>query len=213
MRPFNEITSKVVPVDRSNIDTDALIPKQFIKSIERTGFGKYLFDEWRFLDKGEPGMTLEERTPNPNFSLNMQRYVGAQILVARENFGCGSSREHAVWALDDFGIRVIIAPSFAEIFYANCLKNGILPIAIDTALVESLIRSTDAQLGYSLTVNLPTQLITRPDGETLSFSIDPYFKLRLENGYDDIDITLTKLEEISNYEKRRRDLEPWLFVD
>jgi len=157
-------------------------------------------------------MTLEERTPNPNFSLNMQRYAGAQILVARENFGCGSSREHAVWALHDFGIRVIIAPSFAEIFYANCLKNGILPIAIDTALVESLIRSTDAQLGYSLTVNLPTQLITRPDGETLSFSIDPYFKLRLENGYDDIDITLTKLEEISNYEKRRRDLEPWLFV-
>lgn len=213
MRPFNEITSKVVPVDRSNIDTDALIPKQFIKSIERTGFGKYLFDEWRFLDKGEPGMTLEERTPNPNFSLNMERYAGAQILVARENFGCGSSREHAVWALDDFGIRVIIAPSFAEIFYANCLKNGILPIAIDTDLVERLIRSTDAQLGYSLTVNLPTQLITQHDGETLSFSIDPYYKLRLENGYDDIDITLTKLEEISNYEKRRRDLEPWLFVD
>jgi len=158
-------------------------------------------------------MTLEERTPNPNFSLNMQRYVGAQILVARENFGCGSSREHAVWALHDFGIRVIIAPSFAEIFYANCLKNGILPIAIDTALVESLIRSTDAQLGYSLTVNLPTQLITRPDGETLSFSIDPYYKFSLEYGYDDIDITLTYLEEISNYDKRRRDLEPWLFVD
>jgi len=212
MRPFKQVESRVVPVDRSNIDTDALIPKQYIKSIERTGFGKYLFDEWRFLDKGEPGMLLEQRIPNPEFTLNMERYQGAEILVAQDNFGCGSSREHAVWALEDFGIRVVIAPSFAEIFYANCFKNGVLPIALEPEKVETLIHSALSVDGFSLLVDLPSQLINMSDGESLSFSIDPYYKLRLENGYDDIDITLTKLDQIARYEQKRREQEPWLFT-
>lgn len=211
MKPFTSLRSVVVPVNRSNIDTDALIPKQYIKMVERTGFGRYLFDEWRYLDKGYPGIDEHERQKNPDFSLNQPKYQGAQILIAQDNFGCGSSREHAVWALEDFGIRVIVAPSFAEIFYANCFKNGILPIQLPADLVNQIIAKTQKCEGYSLSVDLPQQLILE-EGAQHHFNIDPYYKLRLIQGLDDIDITLANLDRIEAYEMARRKLEPWLFT-
>lgn len=210
MKPFTSLHSLVVPVNRSNVDTDALIPKQYIKMVERTGFGRYLFDEWRYLDKGYPGIEEHARQKNPEFSLNQARYKGAQILIAQDNFGCGSSREHAVWALDDYGIRAIVAPSFAEIFYANCFKNGVLPISLPADLVNQIMVKALEREGYSLTIDLPQQLILE-DNAQHHFDIDPYYKSRLIQGLDDIDITLGNVDRIEAYEMARRKLEPWLF--
>ncbi|MBU0784218.1 MAG: 3-isopropylmalate dehydratase small subunit [Gammaproteobacteria bacterium] len=210
MKPFTSLHSLVVPVNRSNVDTDALIPKQYIKMVERTGFGRYLFDEWRYLDKGYPGIEEHARQKNPEFSLNQARYKGAKILIAQDNFGCGSSREHAVWALDDYGIRAIVAPSFAEIFYANCFKNGVLPISLPADLVNQIMVKALEREGYSLTIDLPQQLILE-DNAQHHFDIDPYYKSRLIQGLDDIDITLGNVDRIEAYEMARRKLEPWLF--
>lgn len=179
--------------------------------VERTGFGRYLFDEWRYLDKGYPGIEEHERQKNPAFSLNQVRYKGAQILIAQDNFGCGSSREHAVWALEDYGIRAIVAPSFAEIFYSNCFKNGILPIHLSTDLINQTMAKAQEREGYSMTIDLPQQLILE-DGAQHHFDIDPYYKSRLIQGLDDIDITLGNLDRIKAYEMARRKLEPWLFM-
>ncbi|MDX2480922.1 MAG: 3-isopropylmalate dehydratase small subunit, partial [Desulfuromusa sp.] len=199
------------PLDRANIDTDAIIPKQFLKSIERTGFGPYLFDEWRYLDHGEPGMDCTDRPLNQEFILNQARYKNVQILLARDNFGCGSSREHAPWALLDFGIRALIAPSFADIFYNNCFKNGILLIVLPQKKIAELFTSVEASPGYSLKVDLETQKLTLPQGESLSFEIDPFRKHCLLNGLDDIGLTLEKVSQIRAYEKRRKQEVPWLF--
>lgn len=200
-----------MPLDRPNVDTDAIIPKQFLKSIKRTGFGPNLFDEWRYLDHGEPGMDNSQRPINPDFVLNQPRYQGAQILLARENFGCGSSREHAPWALLDYGFRVIIAPSFADIFYNNCFKNGILPIVLDAETVDELFREVEANEGYTLTVDLERQTITKPDGTVIRFEIDEFRKHRLLEGLDDIGLTLEHADEIRAYEARRKKAAPWLF--
>ena len=212
MEKFNKLTGIVMPLDRPNVDTDAIIPKQFLKSIKRTGFGPNLFDEWRYLDHGEPGMDNSKRPINPDFVLNQPRYQGAQILLARENFGCGSSREHAPWALLDYGFRVIIAPSFADIFYNNCFKNGILPIVLDAGTVDALFREVEANEGYQLTVDLENQTITKPDGSVIPFEIDEFRKHRLLEGLDDIGLTLEHADEIRAYEERRRKEAPWLFV-
>ena len=212
MRPFTPLDGLVVPLDRANVDTDAIIPKQFLKSIKRSGFGPNLFDEWRYLDRGEPGQDCSNRPRNADFSLNLPRYQGAQVLLARENFGCGSSREHAPWALDDYGIRALIAPSFAEIFYGNCLKNGLLPIALDAAVVASLFQEVEAHPGYRLKVDLESQTVTTPGGQVYGFAIDPFRKHCLLNGLDDIGLTLQHVEEIRAYEGRRREIEPWLFA-
>jgi len=211
MEKFTKLTGIVMPLDRPNVDTDAIIPKQFLKSIKRTGFGPNLFDEWRYLDHGEPGMDNSQRPLNPDFVLNQSRYQGAQILLARENFGCGSSREHAPWALLDYGFRVIIAPSFADIFYNNCFKNGILPIVLDTETVDELFREVEANEGYTLTVDLEKQTITKPDGSVIPFEIDEFRKHRLLEGLDDIGLTLEHADEILAYEERRRQEAPWLF--
>jgi 3-isopropylmalate/(R)-2-methylmalate dehydratase small subunit len=210
MKPFRRITSRVVPLDRANVDTDAIIPKQFLKSIRRSGFGPYLFDEWRYLDRGEPEMDCTNRPLNPDFVLNLPCYYGAGVLLARENFGCGSSREHAPWALEDYGFRVIIAPSFADIFYNNCFKNGLLPIALDHATVDRLFRQ--ATPGFDLTVDLEAQTITTRFGEKIPFAIDPSRKHRLLHGLDDIGLTLQHAGEIRAYETRRREQTPWLFA-
>ncbi len=212
MEKFRKLTGIVMPLDRPNVDTDAIIPKQFLKSIKRTGFGPNLFDEWRYLDHGEPGMDNSKRPLNPDFVLNQPRYQGAQILLARENFGCGSSREHAPWALLDYGFRVIIAPSFADIFYNNCFKNGILPIVLDAGTVDALFREVEANEGYQLTVDLENQTITKPDGSVIPFEIDEFRKHRLLEGLDDIGLTLEHADEIRAYEERRRKEAPWLFV-
>ncbi|MDR9437399.1 MAG: 3-isopropylmalate dehydratase small subunit [Thiohalophilus sp.] len=198
-------------MDRSNVDTDAIIPKQFLKSIKRTGFGPNLFDEWRYLDHGEPGKDNSNRPINPDFVLNQPRYQGAQILLARENFGCGSSREHAPWALLDYGFRVIIAPSYADIFYNNCFKNGILPIVLDSETVDKLFKAVEAQEGYQLTVDLEQQQIRTPDGDVIPFEIDAYRKQRLLEGLDDIGLTLQHADEIRAYEEQQRQQRPWLF--
>jgi len=211
MEKFTKLTGIVMPLDRPNVDTDAIIPKQFLKSIKRTGFGPNLFDEWRYLDHGEPGMDNSQRPINPDFVLNQPRYQGAQILLARENFGCGSSREHAPWALLDYGFRVIIAPSFADIFYNNCFKNGILPIVLDADTVDELFREVEANEGYTLTVDLENQTITRPDGTVIRFEIDEFRKHRLLEGLDDIGLTLEHADEIRAYEARRKKVAPWLF--
>jgi 3-isopropylmalate/(R)-2-methylmalate dehydratase small subunit len=211
MRHFNTLQSLVVPVDRANVDTDALIPKQFMKSIRRTGFGDNLFDEWRYLDRGEPGQDVSQRPRNPAFSLNQARYEGAQILLVRENFGCGSSREHAVWALSDFGIRVLLAPSFADIFFNNCFKNGLLPIVLPNALIEQLFNEVEYNPGYTLTVDLSSQAIRSSTGMSISFDIDASRKHRLLEGLDDIGITLQNAERIRAYETRQRETSPWLF--
>lgn len=209
MEAFKKISSVVVSLDRANVDTDAIIPKQFLKSIRRTGFGPFLFDEWRYLDRGEPDMDCSTRPLNPDFVLNQPCYRDARILLTRENFGCGSSREHAPWALVDYGFRVLIGPSFADIFYNNCFKNGLLPIVLDSAVVDRLFE--EAGGGYRLTVDLDAQTITTPSGEVIAFEIDAARKHRLLHGLDEIDLTLQHAEEIRAYEKRRAQEAPWLF--
>lgn len=211
MEKFTTLDGLVAPLDRANVDTDAIIPKQFLKSIKRTGFGPNLFDEWRYLDHGEPGMDNSQRPLNPDFVLNQTRYQGAQVLLARDNFGCGSSREHAPWALEDYGFRAIIAPSFADIFYNNCFKNGILPIILDAGIVDRLFRETEADEGYRLTIDLPAQTVTTPAGETFAFEIDAFRKYCLLNGLDDIGLTLQQVDDIRAYEEKRKAEAPWLF--
>ena len=211
MEKFETLTGIVMPLDRPNVDTDAIIPKQFLKSIKRSGFGPNLFDAWRYLDEGEPGKDNTGRPQNRDFVLNQPRYQGAQVLLARENFGCGSSREQAPWALLDYGFRVIIAPSFADIFYNNCFKNGILPIILATEVVDRLFKQVEAQEGYALTVDLAAQTITKPDGEVIGFEIDAFRKHRLLNGLDDIGLTLEHAADIRAYEKQRQQEAPWLF--
>lgn len=211
MQKFESITGIVAPLDRANVDTDAIIPKQFLKSIKRSGFGPNLFDEWRYLDHGEPGIDNTGRPLNPDFVLNQDRYQGAQVLLARDNFGCGSSREHAPWALLDYGFRVIIAPSFADIFFNNCFKNGILPIVLDAQLVDELFKDVAATPGYVLTVDLATQEIRKPDGAVIPFEVEEFRKHRLLNGLDDIGLTLEYADDIKAYETRRKQDAPWLF--
>jgi 3-isopropylmalate/(R)-2-methylmalate dehydratase small subunit len=212
MKAFTRLDGLVAPLDRANVDTDAIIPKQFLKSIKRSGFGPNLFDEWRYLDVGEPGKPNHDRPLNPDFVLNKPRYQGASVLLARENFGCGSSREHAPWALEDFGFRAIIAPSFADIFYNNCFKNGLLPIVLPAEAVEDLFRETYAVEGYRLAIDLDAQTVTTPDGESFAFEVDPGRKHRLVNGLDDIGLTLRFTEKIKAYEERRKVEAPWLFA-
>jgi 3-isopropylmalate/(R)-2-methylmalate dehydratase small subunit len=211
MQPFTTLTGLVAPLDRANVDTDAIIPKQFLKSIHRTGFGPYLFDEWRYLDHGEPGMDCTHRPINTDFVLNLPRYEGAQILLARQNFGCGSSREHAPWALDGYGFRALIAPSYADIFYNNCFKNGILPIILDEKQVDALFQGVLTHPGYQLTIDLAEQTVTTPSGEKLSFAVDSFRKYCLLNGLDDIGLTLQHADKIQSYETRHRQEAPWLF--
>ncbi|MES2407812.1 MAG: 3-isopropylmalate dehydratase small subunit [Pseudomonadota bacterium] len=212
MRAFTLLDGLVAPLDRANVDTDAIIPKQFLKSIKRSGFGPNLFDEWRYLDHGEPGQDTSHRPINPDFVLNQPRYQGAQVLLARENFGCGSSREHAPWALEDFGLRALIAPSFADIFYNNCFKNGLLPIVLNAAIVDQLFRETVAAPGYTLRVDLERQTVTTPGGESFGFDVDAHRKHCLLNGLDDIGLTLQQADKIQAYEERRKLEAPWLFV-
>jgi 3-isopropylmalate/(R)-2-methylmalate dehydratase small subunit len=212
MRPFTRLDGLVVPLDRANVDTDAIIPKQFLKSIKRTGFGPNAFDEWRYLDRGEPGRSNHDRPLNPDFVLNKPRYQGASVLLARENFGCGSSREHAPWALEDYGFRAIIAPSYADIFYNNCFKNGLLPIVLSAEVVDRLFKETAASEGYRLVVDLAVQTVTTPAGESFPFDVDAERKHRLLNGLDDIGLTLQLTDKIQAYEARRRKQAPWLFA-
>jgi 3-isopropylmalate/(R)-2-methylmalate dehydratase small subunit len=202
----------VAPLDRANIDTDAIIPKQFLKSIKRTGFGPNLFDEWRYLDRGEPGKDDSGRPLNPDFVLNRPEYRGATVLLARENFGCGSSREHAPWALLQYGFQVVIAPSFADIFYNNSLKNGLLLIKLDGASVDRLFREAEETKGYRLAVDLEEQTVTTPRGEAFRFEIDPFRKHCILNGLDDIGLTLDHAEEIKAFEAKHRERQPWLFA-
>lgn len=213
MDKFDVVTGIVAPLDRANVDTDAIIPKQFLKSIRRAGFGPNLFDEWRYLDHGEPDQDNSKRPLNPDFILNQPRYRGARILLARTNFGCGSSREHAPWALLDYGFRVLIAPSFADIFYNNCFKNGLLPIVLDAAVVDRLFRAVAATAGYQLTVALAAQTITTPMGEAIPFNVESFRKHCLLNGLDDIGLTLQHQDAIKRYEARRRKEAPWLFQE
>jgi 3-isopropylmalate/(R)-2-methylmalate dehydratase small subunit len=211
MKAFTVVDGLVAPLDRANVDTDAIIPKQFLKSIKRTGFGPNLFDEWRYLDHGEPGQDCSTRPLNPEFVLNQPRYQGAQVLLARRNFGCGSSREHAPWALEDYGFRAIIAPSFADIFYNNSFKNGLLPIVLSEEQVDQLFRETEANEGYQLHIDLPAQTVTTPGGEAFGFEIDAFRKHCLVNGLDEIGLTLQHADDIKAYEARRRAEAPWLF--
>ena len=211
MEKFIKLDGLVVPLDRANVDTDAIIPKQFLKSIKRSGFGPNAFDEWRYMDQGEPGQDNSRRPKNPNFVLNQERYQGASILLARSNFGCGSSREHAPWALQDFGFRAILAESFADIFYNNCFKNGLLPIVVPKAEMDALFGLTEHTPGYRLTVDLAAQLIVRPDGHAIPFAVDAFRKECLLNGWDDIGLTLRHAEKIREFEARRRTEQPWLF--
>jgi 3-isopropylmalate/(R)-2-methylmalate dehydratase small subunit len=211
MDKFIVHTGLVVPLDRPNVDTDAIIPKQYLKSIKRTGFGPTLFDDWRYTEPGEPGMDHSQRQINADFVLNLARYQGASVLLGRENFGCGSSREHAVWALTDYGIRTVIAPSFADIFFNNSFKNGLLPIALDAAHIEQIFREVEGLLGYQLTVDLPEQKVITPTGQAFDFKIDEFRKYCLLHGLDDIGLTLQHAESIRAYEARRRPEAPWLF--
>ena len=212
MQKFTLLDGVVAPLDRANVDTDAIIPKQFLKSIKRSGFGPNAFDEWRYLDHGEPGMDNSKRPLNKDFVLNRPRYQGAQILLARENFGCGSSREHAPWALDDYGFRVIIAPSYADIFFNNCFKNGLLPIRLDAAIVDALFKAVESKDGYKLKVDLEQQSITTPDGTVHKFEVDAFRKHCLLNGLDDIGLTLQHVADIKSYEVKHRAAQPWLFA-
>lgn len=211
MEKFTLVEGLAVPLDRANVDTDAIIPKQFLKSIKRSGFGPNLFDEWRYRDPGEPGMDNSKRTLNPDFVLNDPRYQGARILLARENFGCGSSREHAVWALLGYGLRVVIAPSFADIFFNNCFKNGVLPIVLDADQVDRLFQATAATPGYTLSVDLPGQLIRTPDQGEIRFEVDAFRKDCLIRGLDDIGLTLQHADAIREFEQKHRQAAPWLF--
>ena len=212
MKPFTQLNGVVAPMDRANVDTDMIIPKQFLKSIKRSGFGPNLFDELRYLDEGQPGADCSNRPLNPDFPLNFPRYQGASVLLARENFGCGSSREHAPWALEDYGFRCVIAPSYADIFFNNCFKNGILPIVQDAATVDRLFSEMYATEGYSLSVDLAAQTITTPGGDVLNFEVESFRKHCLLNGLDDIGITLQQAEAIHAYEDKRRQQAPWLFA-
>jgi 3-isopropylmalate/(R)-2-methylmalate dehydratase small subunit len=212
MEKFTVLNGLVAPLDRANVDTDAIIPKQFLKSIKRSGFGPNLFDAWRYLDTGEPGMDNSLRPLNPDFVLNQPRYQGASILVARKNFGCGSSREHAPWALEDYGFRAVIAPSFADIFFNNCFKNGLLPIVLSEADVDRLFHDVAAFPGFRLVVDLPAQTVAYDDGSrTMAFDVDAFRKYCLVNGLDDIGLTLRHAEKIKAFEERRRAEQPWLF--
>ena len=213
MRPFTAHQGLVAPMDRANVDTDLIIPKQFLKSIKRSGFGPNLFDELRYLDEGVPDADNSQRPLNPEFPLNMPRYRGASILLARENFGCGSSREHAAWAMDDFGFRAVIAPSFADIFRSNALKNGILPVALSQVQVNTLFEALHAEVGYSLTVDLETCTVSLPNGEIWAFEVDAFRRDCLLKGLDDIGITLERAEAIETFERQHRDRFPWVFED
>ena len=210
MKAFTALTALVAPLDRANVDTDAIIPKQFLKSIQRAGFGPNAFDEWRYLDHGEPGMDNSRRALNPDFSLNQARYQGAQVLLTRKNFGCGSSREHAPWALDDYGFRAIIAPSFADIFFNNCFKNALLPIVLPAAVVDGLFQEVLATPGYQLTIDLEAQQIRKPDGSAIAFDVQPFRKYCLLGGLDDIGLTLRHADKIKAYEQKRLADKPWL---
>jgi len=211
MEKFTVHEGLVVPLDRANVDTDAIIPKQFLKSIRRTGFGPNLFDEWRYLDHGEPGMDNSRRQPNPDFVLNQPRYQGASVLLARKNFGCGSSREHAPWALQQYGFRAIIAPSFADIFFNNCYKSGLLPIVLTESQVDHLFNEVKAFPGFKLVVDLERQTVSTPDGaSTFGFAIDDFRKYCLQNGLDDIGLTLRHADEIRAFEERHLASQPWL---
>ena len=211
MKSFTLLQGIAAPMDRANVDTDMIIPKQFLKSIKRTGFGKNLFDELRYLDEGKPDQECTGRPINNDFPLNFPRYQGATILLSRENFGCGSSREHAPWALDDYGFRSVIAPSFADIFYNNCFKNGLLPIVLSDEIVDKLFNEMYATEGYQLTIDLAAQLVTTPGGDSFSFDVDEFRKHCLLNGLDDIGLTLEHADAIRAYESKRRISAPWLF--
>ena len=211
MRAFTTLDGLVAPLDRANVDTDAIIPKQFLKSIQRSGFGPNLFDEWRYLDRGEPGMDARQRQPNPDFVLNQPRYAGAQILLTRDNFGCGSSREHAPWALDDYGFRALIGTSFADIFFNNCFKNGVLPIRLPAEVVDRLFAACVASEGYRLRIDLAAQQVIEPDGTTHAFEIDAFRKECLLNGWDEIGLTLRHEDEIRAFEARRKAEHPYYF--
>ena len=210
MNKFTIHKGLVAPIDRENVDTDAIIPKQFLKSIRKTGFGPNLFDEWRYLDKGEPGVPESQRRPNPDFVLNQPRYKGASVLLARKNFGCGSSREHAPWAIEQYGFRALIAPSFADIFFNNCFKNGLLPIQLPEAAVAKLFDEVAAFPGYELTVDLERQVVVKPQGEEIAFEVQPFRKYCLLNGFDDIGLTLRQKDKIAAYEAQRIAQKPWL---
>ncbi len=215
MEKFVKLEGLVAPLDRNNVDTDAIIPKQFLKSIKRSGFGPNAFDEWRYMDVGQPGQdaaTTAQRPKNPNFVLNQPRYQGAQVLLTRANFGCGSSREHAPWALLDFGFKAIIAESFADIFFNNCFKNGILPIVLPAAEIDALFAQVEATPGYQLTIDLPAQAVIRPDGKGIPFQVDAFRKECLLNGWDDIGLTLRHADKIRAFEEKRRIEQPWLFA-
>ena len=211
MRAFTTVTGVVAPMDRANVDTDMIIPKQFLKSIKRSGFGPFMFDELRYLDEGQPEMDCSNRPLNPDFPLNFARYQGAEVLLARENFGCGSSREHAPWAIEDSGFRAIIAPSYADIFFTNCFKNGLLPIVLKEDIVNALFEEMYANEGYSLTVDLAQQVVRKPDGEEISFEVDAFRKHCLLNGLDDIGLTLQDADAIREFEAKWQQQSPWLF--
>lgn len=212
MRAFTSLDGLVAPLDRANVDTDAIIPKQFLKSIYRSGFGPNLFDEWRYLDHGEPGMDCSQRPLNPDFVLNQARYQGASILLTRANFGCGSSREHAPWALADFGFRALVGVSFADIFFNNCFKNGILPIVLAPEQIETLFARCLATPGFQLKIDLAAQTVTTPDGEQYGFEVDPFRKECLLNGWDDIGLTLRHADQIRAFEEARRAEHPYYFA-
>ena len=212
MEKFIGCNGLVAPLDRANIDTDAIIPKQFLKSIERSGFGRYLFDEWRYLDHGEPGKEIAQRTLNPDFILNQNRFQGAKILLTRANFGCGSSREHAPWALQDYGFQVILAPSYADIFFNNSFKVGLLPIVLKESIVDQMFCEVDLNEGYSLAINLEEQAVVTPAGEVHTFDIDSFRKKNLLNGLDEIGLTLQYASKIESFEDKRRIEQPWLFT-
>ena len=211
MEPFTRHEGRVAPLDRANVDTDAIIPKQYLKSVQRTGFGPNLFDDWRYLDPGGPGDDHSARRPNPEFVLNQSRYAGATILLTRENFGCGSSREHAVWALTDYGFRAVVGTSFADIFYNNSFKNGLLPVQLDADTIDMLFRRTHEQPGYRLTVDLVDQRVRTPEGDEFAFDVDPFRRECLLEGLDDIGLTLQSADAIRAYEARRKQESPWLF--
>ncbi|MFL0799923.1 MAG: 3-isopropylmalate dehydratase small subunit [Agarilytica sp.] len=211
MKSFTQHSGLVAPMDQANVDTDLIIPKQFLKSIKRTGFGPNLFDSVRYLDNGEPGMDNSQRQLNPDFPLNHPRYKGASILLARENFGCGSSREHAPWALDEYGFRAVIAPSYADIFFGNCFKNGLLPIVLDEAIVDQLFNDMYANEGYELAIDLEQQEVVTPSGERYGFDIDDFRKHCMVNGFDDISLTLQQADSIRQYETDLKARSPWLF--
>jgi 3-isopropylmalate/(R)-2-methylmalate dehydratase small subunit len=211
MEKFTVHTGLVAPLDRANVDTDAIIPKQFLKSIKRTGFGENLFDAWRYLDVGEPGKDPRTRKPNPDFVLNYPQYQGATILIARKNFGCGSSREHAPWALQQYGFRAVIAPSFADIFFTNSFKNGFLPVVLTELEVDHLFNEVAANAGYKVTIDLPAQTVSTPSGKSYHFDIDPFRKECMVNGWDEIGLTLRHADDIRAYEEKRKKSEPWIF--